>query len=488
MDDDNLVKCWIHDLPYIWRNNSRYYLPINSGMIVYVENKGKICPINYTNITLIFSNFNYKNYVLSNLEQHERPLYFFYWKKNSNCKDIVKYFQVYNQFEKKLTKDEFQKLDLRINGTKIPINQELKLYEYPSVINTRKSLTKYKILVADYNFIELKTIDDSYLENAGFNPDLYPDILKPYAQHYKLDKKIGVHTYSTYLQYLYSVFDNYESKLDKYPNLFKHLISGVYKIPLMELLKKKIKKTITNDIYETIINDGNDDKAILLKLKSLVKHNGLSTWGADINNPLIITNRAKSRINDFKKFIPEGVKKVLDIGAGNCELIAGFGNYLKIQKENLWAVDIKNYCNVSMSTRLQHLAVKPGEKIPLEDSQFDLILLLQTAHHIGDINLKLKEINRLLKPGGYLFMREHDCRNMNIRNLIDIEHIIYDVIYENKSYEYSVKEYKNTCYRSSENWIELLKDNGFELVHIEIPNFYNNPTLYYNSVFQKILK
>lgn len=45
-----------------------------------------------------------------------------------------------------------------------------------------------------------------------------------------------------------------------------------------------------------------------------------------------------------------------------------------------------------------------GEQIPLHDGIFDLVLLFEVLEHVMNPALVLNEINRLLKPGGILFV------------------------------------------------------------------------------------
>lgn len=41
----------------------------------------------------------------------------------------------------------------------------------------------------------------------------------------------------------------------------------------------------------------------------------------------------------------------------------------------------------------------------------DLITAFVTFHHISQLTDTLKELARILRPGGYLILREHDCSN-----------------------------------------------------------------------------
>lgn len=45
------------------------------------------------------------------------------------------------------------------------------------------------------------------------------------------------------------------------------------------------------------------------------------------------------------------------------------------------------------------------------DNSVDLITSFVTFHHIDDTDGVLRELSRILRPGGYLIIREHDCEN-----------------------------------------------------------------------------
>jgi SAM-dependent methyltransferase len=47
----------------------------------------------------------------------------------------------------------------------------------------------------------------------------------------------------------------------------------------------------------------------------------------------------------------------------------------------------------------------------LDDNRVDLITCFVTLHHVPHLDLILSEFVRILRPGGYLIIREHDCKN-----------------------------------------------------------------------------
>ena len=118
--------------------------------------------------------------------------------------------------------------------------------------------------------------------------------------------------------------------------------------------------------------------------------------------------------NDFiyqrKKVVPKAFGRVLEIGIGS-GLNLPFYNPEKI--DFVWGLD--------PSKQLREIAEKNAEKvpfnvefitlsaeeIPLEKNSADTVLVTYTLCSIPDVVKALKEMNRVLKPGGELIFYEH---------------------------------------------------------------------------------
>lgn len=48
--------------------------------------------------------------------------------------------------------------------------------------------------------------------------------------------------------------------------------------------------------------------------------------------------------------------------------------------------------------------------IYLDDNRVDLVTCFVTMHHVPHLQLIISQIVRILRPGGYLILREHDCK------------------------------------------------------------------------------
>lgn len=94
--------------------------------------------------------------------------------------------------------------------------------------------------------------------------------------------------------------------------------------------------------------------------------------------------------------------KLLDIGCG-------FGFFLNAMKQHQWNVAgieiskdggqyAKDYYHIEIYS-------KPLEALSLPDNHFDVVTLFYVIEHIADPLTVLKEVNRILKPGGLILIR-----------------------------------------------------------------------------------
>lgn len=153
-------------------------------------------------------------------------------------------------------------------------------------------------------------------------------------------------------------------------------------------------------------------------------------WEKEYQNPQLVTlsNEPAQSFKDFVRFLRRDQKlelsnlSILDLGCGN----AKNGFYLSEQGVNNKIVGVE-----ISETALKHakqlapngefLKQSIGKPLPFEDAAFHIIIDSTTSNSLSESErtVYLKEIQRLLKPGGYLFVRAL-CKDgdKNAQNLI----------------------------------------------------------------------
>lgn len=110
------------------------------------------------------------------------------------------------------------------------------------------------------------------------------------------------------------------------------------------------------------------------------------------------------------KVVPHAKGKVLEVGIGS-GLNLPFYNPAAV--ERVWGVDpsmglqkLAREKAVDLSFEVDFIGLS-GEEIPLEKKSVDSVVVTYTLCSIPDVKKALKEMNRVLKPGGELIFCEH---------------------------------------------------------------------------------
>lgn len=84
------------------------------------------------------------------------------------------------------------------------------------------------------------------------------------------------------------------------------------------------------------------------------------------------------------------------------------------------------------------------------DGSVDLCTMLMTLHHLPDPHAVLREVRRLVRPGGRLIVREHDCEKK------DVEFVCF----LNAIHIYNCDD-TECYYASAREWVSVVSDCGF---------------------------
>lgn len=138
---------------------------------------------------------------------------------------------------------------------------------------------------------------------------------------------------------------------------------------------------------------------------------------------------------DIKRFI-DSPKTLLDIGCNTGGIAVQLGKLLNIKTVS--GVDVIPTSHPDIN----YTQIEPNKPLPFANDSQDLVTANMTLHHVQDIKQLVKEIYRVLKPGGLVFIKEHDCWSANDAMLIDIEHLLYDRVGGDQG-DYQLYHYTN---------------------------------------------
>ena len=142
--------------------------------------------------------------------------------------------------------------------------------------------------------------------------------------------------------------------------------------------------------------------------------------------------------------------------------------------------------------------------IYLGDNRVDLITCLVTLHHVPDLDFMLCELVRILRPGGYLLLREHDVKKerslqakylnfvhafMMIAHVGEFANDSESSMTNWEQQKIDIINYTNGIqYKTEEEWKHALENVGFRLRAIIDYDATNNPQALFYAVYQLAAK
>ena len=153
----------------------------------------------------------------------------------------------------------------------------------------------------------------------------------------------------------------------------------------------------------------------------------------------------KSKIDKVLKYKTKG--KILDIGCA-------FGYFLKnIGKSfKLYGIDISEYAigrAKKILPKAKLICADASESMPFQKNYFDVVTAFHVIEHVKHPESIIKNIKKVLKPGGYLFLEAPI--NFWFRKII----------------KYFDKDKSHISILSISEYIKLLEKNGFKIVETE---------------------
>jgi len=276
--------------------------------------------------------------------------------------------------------------------------------------------------------------------------------------------------------------NNNIEELTRLDILFNHFMSNENSKKIIEYLKTK-KKLNDVDIMNYILKiiTSTNEQSNKFKIKNNNNNFKCDKWVYGIEYVSLIYSNL---IKIYQHYTKINIKNIqyLDICCGNGKKTSIFQKSLKLSKENVHCTDIeawgpyKTHSKIPFSFKL----IVDG-KLDYEDNSFDLCTCILSLHHIKDLNNFINEISRIIKPGGYFLLIEHSVLTDYDRLFINIQHLLYTVLYDNRKNFLNNIDYIN-CYSMYE-WNYLMMKHNFILKREESLPFDCEFTFKYDNIF-----
>lgn len=102
-------------------------------------------------------------------------------------------------------------------------------------------------------------------------------------------------------------------------------------------------------------------------------------------------------------------KEVVEVGSGRGGGASYIARYLK--PRSMHGIDLSDkavdFCNTHYSTEGLSFTQGDAENLPLGDATVDAVVNLESSHCYGSMEKFLKEVHRVLRPGGYFLFSDH---------------------------------------------------------------------------------
>ena len=246
-------------------------------------------------------------------------------------------------------------------------------------------------------------------------------------------------------------FGNVEEVTRLIQLLFKNM-HGNYDVYQQKINSSQKLSIILDWRYEFFKNKSFNDLHVIFEKWGDKKYNSIETF-FNYKVEFRDAGQSKSILKYVKKYlIPGSIKYYLDWGTSYGGLALAIANELNIPVNNITGVEVHQS---SIEKHLKHFEVKDPlfqyiiidpktqNPIKIENESQDLVTSFMVLHHVQNLSFVLNEIQRILKPGGYFLIKEHDCWNAMDAMLIDIEHSIYRLLIDKESTTSFKKPYNN---------------------------------------------
>lgn len=157
-----------------------------------------------------------------------------------------------------------------------------------------------------------------------------------------------------------------------------------------------------------------------------------SQANAYLTSAVHASGRDLQRLAERLSAFPQASVLDMGCGAGHASFVAA-QNVTQVVAYDLSSQMLEVVAQAAKEKGLNNIATRQGyaESLPFEDSVFDVVISRYSAHHWHDVGQALREVNRVLKPGGVLIIMDvmspgHPVRDIwlqTVEALRDTSHV-----------------------------------------------------------------
>jgi ubiquinone/menaquinone biosynthesis C-methylase UbiE len=195
--------------------------------------------------------------------------------------------------------------------------------------------------------------------------------------------------------------------------------------------------------------------------------NQFNSWAKTYDNPSIRYVFFTQSNKAIVKLLPQTLEvSILDIGTGTGILIEQV--LLKNKSAHLFGIDISPEMVKKAKRKFQGknkvtIALGSANKLPYKDNSFEFVTCANSFHHHPDSMQSLKEIKRVLKPGGKVILSDGCLDGFPRRFIFKIEN---NINMEGKVYRYTKEQTKDLFFQASFINISQYYSQYFNLITV----------------------
>lgn len=217
-----------------------------------------------------------------------------------------------------------------------------------------------------------------------------------------------------------------------------------------------------------------DDEQAFAKLGSFVRFLERDYPGEPRLGDFFDTGRAVDRSGLFTDLLPPGAsaRSLLDFGCADGSILAGIGEALGVEPNQRFGVDVRD---IGDPERFRFVPADQFALIP--DASIDIALSSVVLHHLDHAEEIVAGIHRVVKPGGYFILREHDSFDAERGAFFHAIHCLWGLVFRPNGYQ----QLHCPSLRGIDQWASLFESAGFKL----LPQRHVSPTFTTTIVLAK---